>query len=168
MDFALTSVDRRKAVFPLMCTLDYFGHRVLATSVLPISGDTLVYGSADGGETVHTDMAEVNVWMAQASDYLNIKPHAIVEQSSGRRVVLHAPGDIECHRGVGPFDGLFFVLDTHRVFPPAHRRGVKAPKGGHLYQFLRPELVMKYRYDCLHPNTPTHKRVTRAYAGNKI
>ncbi len=38
--------------FPLMALIDYAGYRVIATSLLPISKDTLVYGSRDGGVTV--------------------------------------------------------------------------------------------------------------------
>jgi len=35
-----------------MTLIDYRGFRVVAMTVLPISPDTLVYGSVDGGKTV--------------------------------------------------------------------------------------------------------------------
>ncbi len=35
--------------FPLMCLIDYRGHRLVACSVLPIDEDTIVYGSNDQG-----------------------------------------------------------------------------------------------------------------------
>ena len=38
--------------FPLLCVIDYRGYRLLASSQLPISGKTLVYGSGNAGKTV--------------------------------------------------------------------------------------------------------------------
>jgi hypothetical protein len=37
---------------PLMAVIDYRGFRLLAVSILPISKDTLVYGSSDAGDGV--------------------------------------------------------------------------------------------------------------------
>eukprot|EP00003_Mantamonas_plastica_P013281 TRINITY_DN2323_c0_g1_i4.p1 TRINITY_DN2323_c0_g1~~TRINITY_DN2323_c0_g1_i4.p1 ORF type:complete len:350 (-),score=80.71 TRINITY_DN2323_c0_g1_i4:1481-2530(-) len=40
--------------FPMFALFDYGGFRVTASSILPVHGkDTLVYGSDDGGKTVH-------------------------------------------------------------------------------------------------------------------
>jgi hypothetical protein len=36
------------------------GFRLLAMPILPISKETLKYGSDDGGKTVHADIPEVN------------------------------------------------------------------------------------------------------------
>jgi hypothetical protein len=36
----------------LMCLVDFRGHRLTAQSLLPISGDSLVYGSCDAGNNV--------------------------------------------------------------------------------------------------------------------
>lgn len=38
---------------PLMALVNYLGFRLVALSILPVSRHTLVYGSADGGQTVH-------------------------------------------------------------------------------------------------------------------
>ncbi len=38
--------------FPLFTLIDYHGYRMIATSMLPIDKTTLVYGSADAGNTV--------------------------------------------------------------------------------------------------------------------
>ena len=37
---------------PLMTCIDYKGRRLIASSVLPIGSNTLIYGSADGANTV--------------------------------------------------------------------------------------------------------------------
>jgi hypothetical protein len=39
--------------FPLLALIDWRGYRLIATSALPISEDTIVYGSCDGGNSVH-------------------------------------------------------------------------------------------------------------------
>lgn len=45
----ITSLGIEGLRYPLMCLLDYLGHRLIAISVLPISGSqgnsTLVYGT---------------------------------------------------------------------------------------------------------------------------
>ncbi len=38
----------------------YRGYRLIATSVLPLGRDTLVYGSADGAVTMHVDNPQMN------------------------------------------------------------------------------------------------------------
>ena len=45
--------ERKKGVgLPLMVTVDFLGFRVVAMCLLPISSDTIVYGSSDAGRTV--------------------------------------------------------------------------------------------------------------------
>lgn len=73
---------------PLMCLIDYRGWRLSACCQLPIGKNTLVYGSDDGGRTVHRDVLQVNDWMESASQVLNIKGHFVAGQ------LLHAPVDI--------------------------------------------------------------------------
>ena len=50
---------------PLMCLIDYRGFRVVAMSLLPVNKNTIVYGSADGGKTVHNSDPELNEKMIQ-------------------------------------------------------------------------------------------------------
>jgi len=51
----------RELNFPLMCLIDYRGYRITCISFLPIVGDsTLIYGSSDGGRTVHTSDEKFN------------------------------------------------------------------------------------------------------------
>lgn len=37
--------------FPLMTIITYRGHKLIASTILPIDEDTLIYGSDDGGLT---------------------------------------------------------------------------------------------------------------------
>ncbi len=42
---------------PLVAIIDFRGFRLIASSWLPISKETLVYGSSDGGITIHKFIA---------------------------------------------------------------------------------------------------------------
>lgn len=97
---------------PLMALVDYRGFRILATCVLPLQkGSSLVYGSDDGGRTCHADDVHINGMMEKCGEILNLKAHAVTNS----QVIIHAPCDIEVHRGK---DNNIYVLDTARVFPP--------------------------------------------------
>jgi hypothetical protein len=56
-----------------MAFIDYRGWRLQAVSVLPISGSSLVYGSADGGRNVLKTKEEINLLMKEAGRQLNLK-----------------------------------------------------------------------------------------------
>ena len=88
---------------PLMALIDYGGCRLVACSLLPVSGSTLKYGSADAGRTVHRDAAIASA-MAAAGRVLNLKPHLVGPPSAPVEVV--GPCDIEVHAGR---DGRFYV-----------------------------------------------------------
>jgi hypothetical protein len=47
--------------FPLVVLIDYMGFRLMAMSILPIDRTTLVYGSQDGGKTISSQDAAVQV-----------------------------------------------------------------------------------------------------------
>ena len=53
LDAYFTHGLRENVHFPLLCVIDYGGYRLLASSQLPISGETLVYGSGNAGKTVN-------------------------------------------------------------------------------------------------------------------
>lgn len=65
--------------FPLMCIVDHLGHRMSASSSLPIGRGTLVYGSADAGRTVHGEESLPTPALAralrEAARRLNLAPH---------------------------------------------------------------------------------------------
>lgn len=56
-----------------MAFIDYRGWRLQAVSVLPISGSSLVYGSADGGRNVLKENDQINSLMKEAGRQLNLK-----------------------------------------------------------------------------------------------
>jgi len=116
-----------------MALVNYRGWRLVASSVLPIEATTIVYGSPDSRLTVYAEDPVFNEIMKQAAFYLNIKVqspqafacssidsfheqgHEIISRGKNIKVFIHAPGDIEGHRGK---DGRYYLLDTHRVMPP--------------------------------------------------
>jgi tetratricopeptide (TPR) repeat protein len=111
LDFLGESGERRLNV-GLLVLIDFKGYRLIATSLLPIGGDSLVYGSDDGGKSVHKDIGDVNSIMKAAGRYIGMKGHRVGFQ---RPCKLYAPCDIECHLGV---DGRYWVCDTARCFSP--------------------------------------------------
>ncbi|KYQ92909.1 hypothetical protein DLAC_05501 [Tieghemostelium lacteum] len=121
---------------PLMAYIDYRGFRLVAMSLLPISKKSLVYGSSDAGQTVHTSNTLFNHLFASSAKIVNLKSH-LVQDSSGDFKSLHGPIDIEGHIGS---DNRFYLLDFARLSPPeppSHR-------GSYLYKLLRLEFVRSY------------------------
>jgi tetratricopeptide (TPR) repeat protein len=121
--------------FPLMALVDYSGFRMSCMSVLPITKDTLIYGSCDGALTVAAEPS-IGALIAQAARKINIKPHM-----AGRRkaVEIWSPVDVEGHCGV---DGKFYLIDYSRVMPP--EKPVKGLRSAHMFRLLRPEYVKQY------------------------
>ncbi|KAM9964845.1 hypothetical protein ACTFIW_004637 [Dictyostelium discoideum] len=122
---------------PLMAFIDYRGFRLMAMSLLPISKKSLIYGSCDAGQTVHTSNNIFNNLFLNASKVINLKQH-FVEDISGDIKSISGPIDIEGHLGG---DNRFYLLDFARLSPP------EPPKhrGSYLYKLLRLELVRKYQ-----------------------
>ena len=60
-----------------------------AISLLPISKETIVYGSHDAGKTVHADYTSFNDRFDRIFKRLNLQPHLVHDK------VLTGPGDIE-------------------------------------------------------------------------
>jgi Clustered mitochondria/Hom_end-associated Hint/Translation initiation factor eIF3 subunit 135/Leucine Rich repeat len=123
---------------PLIALIDYRGYRLVAESVLPLTSSTILYGSNDGGRTVLREDPKLNAMMAAAAARLNLAEHKCGRRGSGRRVKLHAPLDIEAHRGL---DGHYYAIDFARVFPPTAEEDVR---NTFLYKLLRPEFVKAY------------------------
>mmetsp|Transcript_29066 Transcript_29066/g.73052 ORF Transcript_29066/g.73052 Transcript_29066/m.73052 type:complete len:1029 (-) Transcript_29066:1489-4575(-) len=103
---------------PMMMLLDYCGFRLVAMSTLPIrGGETLLYGSPDGGKNIFSKDETFSSLIATACAKLNLKPHQVRGRENGIRVTMHGPADLEGHKGT---DGKYYVLDTARLFPPEH------------------------------------------------
>jgi Clustered mitochondria len=86
-----------KLHFPLMAVVRYRGYSMICTSLVPISGQSLIYGSDDGGKTVHADVDEVNRLVEVCATRLNLKGHWV---GFNEKKFLHLPGDIEVWCGV--------------------------------------------------------------------
>ncbi len=100
----LLTTDTPGLAFPLMCTVDLVGFRLVCVSKLPISTDTLVYGSADAGRTIHASDPTMNRLMASACSSLGLGPHNVgrarVNESNTIEhdcITLWGPVDIEGH-----------------------------------------------------------------------
>jgi len=135
--------DIASAHFAMTSMIDYRGHRILATSFLPVSSRTLIYGSNDGGYTVQTantssfsvvEGEKFEEMMKDCAEFLNLKGH--LTGIGGNPGYLYGPCDLEGHVGT---DGEVYVLDLARLFPPETPDPSK--KGSFLYQLLRPEFV---------------------------
>ncbi|KAH3763191.1 Histidine kinase [Pelomyxa schiedti] len=127
----------RGLCLPLMALVDYRGFRLIAMSMLPISKDTISYGSNDYGRTIHADNKHLNLLVRNAAKQMNIKGHACGTKEYPQ--FLWSPADLEGHIGS---DGRFYLLDFARVMPPeAPKEGIK---NAHLFRLLRPEFVKSF------------------------
>jgi Clustered mitochondria len=121
-----------------MALLDFRGYRLICVSLLPIHANTLVYGSSTGGEMVHASDHRLNALMMRAASVIGLKGHLCGKHAQGA-AYLHAPVDIEGHRGT---DGRYYLLDFARVLPP--ETPDPAVRGCHLFRQFRPELVQLF------------------------
>ncbi|PRP86402.1 hypothetical protein PROFUN_05321 [Planoprotostelium fungivorum] len=125
--------------YPMMASVGYKGYTVLAMAILPIDKTTLVYGSDDGGKTVHASDPKMNELMQQAGRKMNLSGH-VTGSARDPKKIIYGPGDIEGHRG---HDGRYYVLDFGRLMPPESSNG-RNPRSV-FSELLRPELVSAYK-----------------------
>ena len=147
INWELKTIGLHMIKFPLTAIIDYYGYRLVATAVLPLSSKTMVIGSGDAGRTV-MDGSEHNREPAKGlaqllvdwGKYLNVAPHDVQQNSLNKKIVkVSICFDLEGHIGT---DGNYYMCDFARTFPPADQMGVP---GRFLYRLLRPEFVKKYR-----------------------
>ena len=114
------------------------GFRLLAMPELPLKGATFVYGSADGGDTVHAANPAFNTVMQAAAERLHLAPHLVKDRQ------LCAAGDVEGHVGS---DGRLYLIDLGRAFPPEDPNQTKgtlqSSASTMFYRQLRPELLQR-------------------------
>lgn len=123
---------------PLMAIIDYWGHRLIATAMLPITGQSLLYGSADGGVTMLASDSKVNILMEEIGRKLNLKKHGVGS------IPMSLCGDIEVHACHFKGQGItYYCLDTARAFPP-EAPGARSEGRSIFYEKLRPEFLRKY------------------------
>ena len=119
---------------PLLALIDYRGHRMIAESILPLSHQTIRYGSNDGGKTIHNSDSQLAKIMRKCSRKLNIAGHQVANKH------LHGPFDIEGHLGT---DGHYYLVDFARIFPPVYEPRIDI-KHTYLYHLFRPEFLKNY------------------------
>jgi len=126
--------------FPLFALLDYQGFRLTVMTTLPLSGNSLVYGSGDGGKTVNFSH-EIHEKLVKIGNYLHLRPH-IVENKEKPMALC---GDIEIHRIRNNYteekEEFIYILDLARVFPPVHPNTETKKKNLNtiFYRLFRPE-----------------------------
>jgi hypothetical protein len=129
--------------FPLMCTIDWCGFRLLAISVVPTNSKSIVYGSNDGAQTVYRD-EEVDKLMTIFANSYNIKPHNVGFNTKTPKQ-LASCGDFEVHR----VNDKLYGLDFARFSIP---EGTSTVQEDQWYKHLRPELTkmapQKLNPDC--------------------
>ncbi len=121
--------------YPLMALIDYKGFRLVASSLLPLTRNSLQYGSQDAAVTVKKGLPPLTQRIEEASASLNLKLH----EAGKDRVVMATAVDIEGHLGK---DSRFYLLDFSRVFPPVTPN--RQVEGSHLFQMFRPEFVKSF------------------------
>ena len=121
--------------YPLMALIDYKGFRLVASSLLPLTETSLVYGSQDAAVTVKRDNPALTQRIEEASAKLNLKRH----EAGKDRVIMASAVDIEGHLGS---DQRFYLLDFSRVFPCVTPN--RTVEGSHLFQMFRPEFVKSF------------------------
>ncbi|GAM18576.1 hypothetical protein SAMD00019534_017510 [Acytostelium subglobosum LB1] len=128
--------------FPLMAIIDYRGYRLLAISNLPITKESIVYGSNDGGKTVHNSDPLIEAEMKRLAKKMFIKGHTV---GLNTPVTIFGPGDIEVHKGT---DGRYYMIDFARAFPPEYPAHIHGKIGRQIfYSMLRPELLLKFNVE---------------------
>lgn len=120
--------------FPMMALIDYCGYRLVAVSTLPINANTIVYGSADAGKTVHNHDEKIANVMQDFGHDLNLREHMVFNTP------ITGPGDLEVHHGS---DGFNYMIDFARTFPPEAPGETSHPQAI-FYRLLRPELVVSH------------------------
>ena len=99
----------------LMMLADHRGWRLMVMAALPLHAGSMVYGSQNQGDTIHTGDHEVAGMMKEAAARIGLAAHRL-QPLHGPPVTLHAAIDVEVHHGANA--GQFFVLDTARTLPP--------------------------------------------------
>eukprot|EP01130_Rhizamoeba_saxonica_P005451 TRINITY_DN2182_c0_g1_i1.p1 TRINITY_DN2182_c0_g1~~TRINITY_DN2182_c0_g1_i1.p1 ORF type:complete len:1137 (-),score=253.40 TRINITY_DN2182_c0_g1_i1:302-3508(-) len=101
---------------PNMCLIDLNGFRLCAMTQLPISKHTLVYGTDDGGKTIHTSDSDErlqHIVNSLATD-LNVSEHPVMEKKTSEVKMMKLAADVEVHK----VENEYYILDCARVIPP--------------------------------------------------
>ena len=131
---ALMAAGVGEIQFPLVCLVSYCGLSILAMTQLPISAQSLVYGSSDAGKTLHFEHPRSMALCAELGRRLNLRGH----RPRNCDKTIYTPVDMELHETAG---GALYALDFSRLFPPTWPR--KDVQGSQFIHLFRPEFVAK-------------------------
>jgi hypothetical protein len=135
---------------PMAAIIDSRGHRLLAISLLPISGATLVYGTDNAASSciVKQDDAVLLLSVNEACKHLGLKMHSVVNgvdlvtRQQGNDVDIMSPIDLEGHKGL---DGRYYLIDCSRLMPPLYKNDTLSyDKHWPFYYSMRPEFLVQY------------------------
>jgi len=87
-----------RLVVPLACLVDYYGLRFECQSLAPLSMNSLVYGSDLNGLTFTNKDEHAELMAKQIGYLLNLKPHYVEEQATGRLKLAYLPYTVQLHR----------------------------------------------------------------------
>ena len=90
--------------------MEFRGYRITAQPLLDI-GKTVLYGSNDGGRTVHFHPT-VDAQLQHVAEKLHLARHQVANQ------MLWCAGDIECRQAKHSTNA--YLLDMARALPPEH------------------------------------------------
>jgi Clustered mitochondria/Translation initiation factor eIF3 subunit 135 len=142
---------------PMQVMVDHLGFRLVAMPLLPLH--KLVYGSDDGGATIHASDAKFNAIMERVATELHIGPCEYEVPNSPDTIKLFSAGDVEGHIGT---DGRRYLLDLARSLPPescSHTPHLLSESQSVFFRLLRPEFLKYLRTtnQCppLHPDALT-------------
>lgn len=76
-------------------------------SLLPINKQTIIYGSDDGGEIVHSDDSTFANIIEKLGASLNIKSRRVNSDNGNPEITLYTAIDVEGHLGT---DGRYYLL----------------------------------------------------------
>lgn len=135
----------------MQALVDYRGFRLMCMPLLPLQH--ILYGSADGGSTMHKPPEKLEANLRSAGAALNLAPHMcgashiqtsreyVVEESNEGATEVYTAGDVEGHAAT---DGRTYLLDFGRALPPTYPFHVPhLPMDSHsvFYRMFRPEYL---------------------------
>lgn len=106
--------------FPFVALIDCKGYRILAQTRIPISPETLIYGSPDGGKTIVSRNADLLRKVKRIAQTLNLASHYVWDEDMRASVKMYTPVDCEGHLG---HDARLYLLDPARcasIYPTKH------------------------------------------------
>eukprot|EP00466_Bigelowiella_natans_P020971 jgi/Bigna1/132391/aug1.17_g7099 len=130
---------------PMMLMIDWGGFRLVAMPILDMKGAELIYGSDDGGLTVHNDDKRFDEFMKEAGAVLHLAEHRVGDKT------LSAGGDVEGHRLT---NGRYVLLDLARTWPPespAEAKHLMDISSAVFFRLLRREFLQLIKADRLFP-----------------